>query len=124
MIIKPTDESGITEEELLSIVEEAKQDGGIDEQENMLIRSALEFTEQEAVDILTPRIDITAVSTETTKEEIANVFADTAYSRLPIYEDSIDHIVGIIYQKDKYWHFLLLSSTKQSKSSRGNSTAF
>ena len=90
MIIKPTDESGITEEELLSIVEEAKQDGGIDEQENMLIRSALEFTEQEAVDILTPRIDITAVSTETTKEEIANVFADTAYSRLPIYEDSID----------------------------------
>lgn len=99
-IIKLTDENGITEEELLSIVEEAKQDGGIDEQENMLIRSALEFTEQEAVDILTPRIDITAVSMEATKEEIAAVFADTAYSRLPIYEDTIDHIVGIIYQKD------------------------
>ena len=102
IIIKSTDESGITEEELLSIVEEAKQDGGIDEQENMLIRSVLEFTEQEAVDILTPRIDITAVSTETTKEEIATVFADTAYSRLPIFEDTIDHIVGIIYQKDFY----------------------
>jgi CBS domain containing-hemolysin-like protein len=101
-MIKSTDESGITEEELLSIVEEAKQDGGIDEQENMLIRSALEFTEQEAVDILTPRIDITAVSLETTKEEIAAVFSDTAYSRLPIYEDTIDHIVGIIYQKDFY----------------------
>lgn len=99
-IIKLTDENGITEEELLSIVEEAKQDGGIDEQENMLIRRALEFTEQEAVDILTPRIDITAVSMEATKEEIAAVFADTAYSRLPIYEDNIDHIVGIIYQKD------------------------
>lgn len=102
IIIKSTDESGITEEELLSIVEEAKQDGGIDEQENMLIRSVLEFTEQEAVDILTPRIDITAVSTETTKEEIVTVFADTAYSRLPIFEDTIDHIVGIIYQKDFY----------------------
>lgn len=102
IIIKSTDESGITEEELLSIVEEAKQDGGIDEQENMLIRSVLEFTEQEAVDILTPRIDITAVSTETIKEEIATVFADTAYSRLPIFEDTIDHIVGIIYQKDFY----------------------
>lgn len=101
-IIKSTDENGITEEELLSIVEEAKQDGGIDEQENMLIRSALEFTDQEAVDILTPRIDITAVSTETTKEEIADVFAETAYSRLPIFEDSIDHIVGIIYHKDFY----------------------
>lgn len=102
MIIKSSDKSGITEEELLSIVEEAKQGGGIDEQENMLIRSALEFTEQEAVDILTPRIDITAVSTEATKEEIAAVFADTAYSRLPIFEDTIDHIVGIIYQKDFY----------------------
>lgn len=101
-IIKSTDEGGITEEEFLSIVEEAKQDGGIDEQENMLIRSALEFTEQEAADIITPRIDITAVSTETTKEEIAAVFVDTAYSRLPIYEDTIDHIVGILYQKDFY----------------------
>ncbi len=68
----------------------------------MLIRSALEFTEQEAVDVITPRIDITAVSTETTKEEIAAVFVNTAYSRLPIYEDTIDHIVGILYQKDFY----------------------
>jgi len=102
MIIKSTDDNGITEEELLSIVEEAKQDGGIDEQENMLIRSALEFTEQEAADILTPRIDLTAVSTEDTKEEIAAVFANTAYSRLPIFEDTIDHIIGIIYQKDFY----------------------
>ncbi len=101
-LIKSTAESGITEEELLSIVEEAKQDGGIDEQENMLIRSALGFTGQEAVDILTPRIDITAVSTKTSKEEIAAVFANTAYSRLPIFEDTIDHIIGIIYQKDFY----------------------
>lgn len=101
-MIKSADESGITEEELLSIVEEAKADGGIDEQENMLIRSALEFTEQEAVDILTPRVDIAAVSTETTKEEIAAVFADTAYSRIPVFEGTIDHIVGIIYQKDFY----------------------
>lgn len=102
ILIKSTAENGITEEELLSIVEEAKQDGGIDEQENMLIRSALGFTGQEAVDILTPRIDITAVSTKTSKEEIAAVFANTAYSRLPIFEDTIDHIIGIIYQKDFY----------------------
>lgn len=104
LIIKPNDESGITEEELLFIVEEAKQDGGIDEQENMLIRRALDFTEQEAADILTPRIDITAVPAEASKEEIAAVFADTAYSRLPVFEDTIDHIKGIIYQKDFYNH--------------------
>ena len=100
MIIKSEEDNGITEEELLSIVEEAQQDGGIDEQESMLIRSAIEFTELEAIDILTPRIDITGVSTQATKEEIADVFAETAYSRLPLYEESIDHIVGIIYQKD------------------------
>lgn len=100
MIFKSTDEEGITEEELLSIVDEAQEDGGIDEQESMLIHSALEFTEQEAIDILTPRISITAVSSKATKEEIASVFAETAYSRLPVYEDSIDHIVGIIYHKD------------------------
>lgn len=100
LLIKSSDDDGITEEELLSIVEEAEQDGGINEQESMLIRSAIEFTEQEAIDILTPRIDITAVPVTATKEEIAAVFAETAYSRLPLYEDSIDHIVGIIYQKD------------------------
>lgn len=102
LVIKPGADSGITEEELLSIVEEAKQDGGIDEQENMLIRRALDFTEQEAADILTPRIDITAVPAEAGKEEIAAVFAETAYSRLPVFEESIDHITGIIYQKDFY----------------------
>ena len=101
-LIQSTDEGGITEEELLSIVEEAKQGGGIDEQEDMLIRSALEFTEQEAGGIVTPRVDITAVSTEAAKEEIAGVFADTAFSRLPVFEGSIDHIVGIIYKKDFY----------------------
>ncbi|MBS6196192.1 MAG: HlyC/CorC family transporter [Clostridiales bacterium] len=100
LVFKSSDDIGITEEELLSIVDEAEQDGGIDEQESMLIHSALEFTEQEVIDILTPRINITAVSTKATKEEIAEVFAETSYSRIPVYEESIDHIVGIIYQKD------------------------
>ena len=102
LLFKSVDDSGITEEELLTFVEEVEQDGGIDEQESMLIHSALEFTEQEAIDILTPRINITAVSTEDTKEKVASVFVETAYSRIPIYKDSIDHIVGIIYHKDFY----------------------
>lgn len=100
LVVKSSEDSGITEEELLSIVEEAEQEGELDEQESMLIKSAIEFTEQEAIDILTPRIDITAVSTEATKEEIAEIFAETAYSRLPLFEETIDHVVGIIYQKD------------------------
>ena len=100
LIIKTDDSRSITEEELLTIVEEAQQEGGIDEQESTLIRSAIEFSELEANDILTPRIDITGVSVDASKEEIAAVFAETAYSRLPLYKESIDHIVGIIYQKD------------------------
>ncbi len=96
------EDPGITEEELLSIVEEAKEDGGIDEQENLLIQRALKFTEQTAADIFTPRVDITAVSLSITKEELADVFSDSGYSRLPAYEESVDHITGIIYQKDFY----------------------
>lgn len=92
----------ITEEELLTIVEEAEQEGRIDEQESSLIRSAIEFSEQEAIDILTPRIDIVGVSYDATKEEIAQVFEETNYSRLPVYKESIDHIIGILYQKDFY----------------------
>ena len=92
----------ITEEELLTIVEEAEQEGRIDEQESSLIRSAIEFSEQEAIDILTPRIDIVGVSYDATKEEIVQIFEETNYSRLPVYKESIDHIIGILYQKDFY----------------------
>lgn len=92
----------ITEEELLTIVEEAEQEGRIDEQESSLIRSAIEFSEQEAIDILTPRIDIVGVSYDATKEEITQIFEETNYSRLPVYKESIDHIIGILYQKDFY----------------------
>ncbi len=103
-IVKSNDNPSITEEELITIVEEAEQEGGIDEEESTLIRSAIEFSEQEAMDVLTPRIDITGVSTKATKEEIAEIFAETGYSRLPLYEETIDHIVGIIYQKDFHNH--------------------
>lgn len=99
-LVKSEGNRAITGEELLTIVEEVTQEGGIDEQESDLIRSAMEFNEQEAADILTPRIDITGVSTEATKEEIAEIFAESGYSRLPMYEDNVDHIIGIIYQKD------------------------
>lgn len=102
LIIKSEEDGGITEEELLSIVEEAEEDGGINEQESMIIQNAIDFTEQEAIDVLTPRIDITGVSTTATKEEIAKIFTETAYSRLPLYEETLDHIIGIIYHKDFY----------------------
>lgn len=102
VLIRTSGDSGITEEELLAIVEEAKQDGGIDEQEGSLIKSAIEFTELEAMDIATPRVDVTGIPVDADREEIAAVFGETGYSRLPVYKDKIDDIIGIIYQKDFY----------------------
>jgi len=100
ILFQAAEDQGITEEELLTIVEEAKQSGGIDEQEGMLIKSAIEFSELEAVDIFAPRIDATGIPAEASKEEVEAAFRDTGFSRLPVYEESIDNIIGIIYQKD------------------------
>lgn len=100
LIFHSSDNQTLTEEELLTIVDEAEQEGGIDTQEGSLIRNAIEFTETQAIDVLTPRIDLTAVSVDDSKDDIAAVFAETGYSRIPVYRDSIDHIIGILYQKD------------------------
>jgi CBS domain containing-hemolysin-like protein len=85
------------------LVEEVEEDGSIDEEESSLLKNAIEFSELKAEDILTHRVDIEAVSTEDSKEDIAKVFTDTKFSRLPVYEETIDHIVGIIHQKDFYF---------------------
>ena len=99
-IFKKEEEQGMTEEELISIIEEAEEDGGIDEQESTLIKSAIEFNDLEVSEIFTPRIDITAVSTDVTKEEMARVFSESGFSRIPIYEGDLDNIIGIVYYKD------------------------
>ncbi len=100
--IKDAEETGITEEDLISIIEEAEEEGDIDEQESTLIKSAIEFNELEVGDIYTPRIDIVAISKDATNEEIASVYAESGYSRLPVYEDDLDNIIGILYYKDFY----------------------
>ena len=97
---KDGDDRAMTDEELMTIVEEAEQDGGIDAEESTLIRSAIEFMDLESIDIYTPRVDIVSVSLDESKEEIAKIFLDTGFSRLPVYEENIDHIIGIINQKD------------------------
>lgn len=104
ILFKPSASMGITEEELLAIVEEVEQDGGIDAQEGRLIKNAIEFTEMEAGEIVTPRIDVTAVSLDAEPEEIAELFETSGFSRLPVYKDTMDDVVGIIYQKDFYSH--------------------
>ena len=73
-----------------------------EKEEGSLLRSALSFDDLEAGDILTPRIDMEGIPVESTQEEAAEVFANTGYSRLPVYEETLDHIVGILYHKDFY----------------------
>ena len=97
---KDGDDRAMTDEELMTIVEEAEQDGGIDAEESTLIRSAIEFMDLESIDIYTPLVDIVSVALDESKEEIAKIFLDTGFSRLPVYEENIDHIIGIINQKD------------------------
>ena len=97
-----TDDRTVTEEELLTLVDEAQNEGGIDEQEGELLRSAIEFHELDARDILTPRVEVKAVSERNTPEEIAALFRSTGFSRLPYYEGAIDNIVGVVNQKDFY----------------------
>ena len=102
MIFKGEQDAGMSQEELLLLVDEVQQDGAIDESEGELLRNAIEFGDLEARDILTHRVDLEAVPTDATKEEVAALFTESRFSRLLVYEDSIDKIVGVIHQKDFY----------------------
>ena len=101
-VFKVPEERGITSDEFITFIDAVEEGGEIDSDESELLRSAVEFNEQEAEDILTPRVDIVGVSEDTSKEEIARKFTDTGYSRLPVYRDSLDNIIGILHQKDFY----------------------
>jgi CBS domain containing-hemolysin-like protein len=99
-IFKNKEDTTITDDELISMVEEAEHEGGINAQESDLIKSAIEFNDLEVKDILVPRVDVVAIEDTATVEEIDNLFLETRYSRLPVYKDTIDNIVGILHEKD------------------------
>ena len=101
-LFKGDDRRKMTQDELLMLVEEVAQDGSLEEHEGDLLRSAIEFSERDAEDILTPRSDLEAVPVSASKEEVARVFSESRYSRLPVYDGSVDNIVGVLHQKDFY----------------------
>ena len=92
----------MTADELIMLVEEVEQEGTLDEDESDLIRSAIEFNDLDAQDILTPRVELESVSVDASREEIARVFTESRYSRLLVYDGSIDNIIGVLHQKDFY----------------------
>ena len=95
-------ESKMSQEELLMLVDEVQQGGSIDKSEGELLRNAIEFSEQQAKDILIHRVDLAALPVTASWEETAALFTNTKYSRLLVYQDSIDHILGTIHRKDFY----------------------
>lgn len=109
-IFKFGDDRTITEDELLTIVEEAENVGGIDNEQSELIQNAIEFNELTAWDVLTPRVDMEAIDVEDSKEEVAKLFKKTGFSRLPVYEDDIDKIMGVLNQKD--FHNYIVGTNK------------
>lgn len=101
-VLKPSNEAKMSQQELLMIVDEVHQEGVIDNSQENLLRNAIEFSMLKAEDILTHRVDIEAVSVDADKSEIAEKFTSTGYSRILVYDDNIDNVVGIIHQKDFY----------------------
>lgn len=101
-IFKKKSDNRMTQEELKTIVDEAQSEGGIDEEKGELIRSAIEFDDLTADDILTPRVDIVGIDEECPFQEISDIFLNNTYSRLPVYSDSIDNIIGIVHEKDYF----------------------
>ena len=109
-LFKVTRDRTITEDELIIMVEEAEHEGGIDEQQSELIQNAIEFNELDAYDVLTPRVEVEAIEIDATKEEIRELFLETGFSRLPVYEDSLDKVIGVLNQKD--FHNYILHTEK------------
>lgn len=99
-------DDSVTEAELRSIVDEAEEDGTLKEDESELVRSALEFDDLKVEDILVPRVDVVAVREDSSMEDILRTFRENRYSRLPVYREKIDNIVGLIHERDFYDAYL------------------
>lgn len=105
-IFRFKDENVVTEDEIMTIVEEAEEDGTLKTEETELIRQVIEFDDLEVGDILVPRVNIVAVDVASSMDEIKKVFEKEGYSRLPVYKDSVDTIIGTIHEKDFFNAYL------------------
>ncbi|MCL1984474.1 MAG: hemolysin family protein [Methanomassiliicoccaceae archaeon] len=104
--IPETDEPTMTEEELIVMIDEIEGEGTIEKHESDLIKSAIEFDDVTVGELYTPRVDVTAVEITADKEQIKRTFRDAGFSRIPVYKETIDQIVGVIYSKDFYNSYL------------------
>ena len=111
---KTEKEPTVTEDELKYIVESIEDEGVLEEQESELVQSALDFDEKTAADILTPRVDMTAVNIDDDPGKIKDVIMKERFSRIPVYKDNIDNIIGILHSRD-FLEALLVGSQPDIK---------
>ncbi len=101
-IFKTKRTATVTEGELITIVETAESEGELKEHESQLIRSAIEFEDLDVKDVMIPRVNVVAVDESADMETIYNKFTESGYSRIPVYHETIDSVIGIIHEKDFY----------------------
>ncbi|MFV0380273.1 MAG: HlyC/CorC family transporter [Anaerorhabdus sp.] len=101
-LFKYTAEDSMKQEELITMIEEAENDGDLEAHESDLILAAIEFNDLDVKDILTPRVDLVSINIESTLDDVEKSFRLNAFSRIPVYENTIDNIVGFIHEKDFY----------------------
>ena len=102
LFFKHNGDDKMSQDELLMLVDEVQEEGSIDVSEGNLLRNAIEFSELRAEDILTHRVDLESLSIDSTKEEISDLFETSKFSRLLVYSEDIDNIVGVLHIKDFY----------------------
>ncbi|QMS85665.1 hemolysin family protein [Candidatus Xianfuyuplasma coldseepsis] len=102
LLIKENDEItiSVTGDELETIIDTMEEEGSIDEDEAEMLQSVLDLSEKTVYDIMTPRVDMIAIDVNEEVETIKKIFFDHQFSRLPVYDKSVDNIVGILHERD------------------------
>ena len=103
---KQEEEPTMTEEELYVMIDEIEEEGTLEKRESELIKSAIQFDDIKVSEINTPRVDIVAVDIRTEIEDMKRLFIESEYSRIPVYDSTIDHIIGAVYSKDFYARYV------------------
>ena len=99
--VNPNDaDTAMTEEEIRTIVDESQESGAIEDEEREMIHNVFDFGDSLAKEVMIPRIDMTFVQADATFEELIDIYRENKYTRLPVYEESTDHVIGIINMKD------------------------
>ena len=106
-LLKTEGSTSVTEDELLEVVDEAMEDGSIDQSESNLIKNVLDFGELKVIDIFTPRVHMVSAAINEDPQKILQLFKKSGYSRMPIYEKNLDNIIGTLNHKDFYNRVLL-----------------